>query len=477
MFARMDKPGITVEASGRGEEIRLGGKLGEMSLRKQVLTLAMWPLMEQVLAFFVGMTDILIAGRMAEGAERVAVLDAMGLGGYVGWFINIFQGAVATGVMALVSRATGARDKKLANRGLGQGLWLGTAAGLVAFFTLQFGGIYLIRWMGLTSAAAIEAKTYIHYLAWTGPVAGGMFAVNAALRGSGDTKTPFMAMVVVNVVNMVCSVLLVFGPEPFGGMGVKGIALGTVIGWAAGLVTVVVMLALKKREGLKWTRRGLVFHSETVMRIWRVGVPQAIEIAGMWTIHSFGIRVISSLAQEGALGAHFIAIRLESMSFLPGFAIAAAASALTGQYLGAGSKEMAVKVVRFCWKFAVVLMVVMGVFFVVAREWLIGLMAPGSLVHMDLAAPLLVVCAFTQPLFATCMILKTTMRGAGATKMVMRWSFGSMLFNRVALLGIIAYFGWINLTGVWIIFGFDLLTQAVIFIRLHFRGKWLDAKV
>ncbi|MEP3214494.1 MAG: MATE family efflux transporter [Luteolibacter sp.] len=468
---------MSVEASERGEEIRLGGRLGTMSLRKQVLTLAMWPLMEQVLAFFVGMTDILIAGRMAEGAERVAVLDAMGLGGYVGWFINIFQGAVATGVMALVSRATGARDEPLANRGLGQGLWLGAAAGLVAFVVLQLGGIYLIQWMGLTSAAAIEAETYIRILAWTGPVAGGMFAVNAALRGSGDTKTPFMAMVVVNLVNMATSVLFVFGPEPFGGMGVKGIALGTVIGWAAGLVTVVVMLALKKREGLKWTRRGLAFHGETVMRIWRVGVPQAFEIAGMWTIHSFGIRVISGLAAEGALGAHFIAIRLEAMSFLPGFAIAAAAAALTGQYLGAGSPEMAVKVVRFCWKLAVGLMVVMGVFFVVAREWLIGLMAPGSLIHMELAAPLLVVCAVTQPLFATCMILKTTMRGAGATKLVMRAAFASMLFNRVAVLAVLAHFGWISLTGVWIVFGFDLLTQATIFTHLHFKGRWLDAKV
>lgn len=473
----MGEPGITVEASERGEEIRLGGRLGGMSLRKQVLTLAMWPLMEQVLAFFVGMTDILIAGRMAAGAERVAVLDAMGLGGYMGWFINIFQGAVATGVMALVSRATGARDEQLANRGLGQGLWLGTAAGVVAFFALQVGGIHLIRWMGLTQAAAVEAETYIRYLAWTGPVAGGMFAVNAALRGAGDTKTPFMAMVVVNVVNVAVSVLLVFGPEPFGGMGVKGIALGTVVGWVAGLLTVVVMLAHKKREGLKWTRRGLAFHSETVMRIWRVGVPQAFEIAGMWTIHSFGIRVISSLAQEGALGAHFIAVRLESMSFLPGFAIAAAAAALTGQYLGAGSKEMAVKVVRFCWKIAVILMLLMGVFFFVAREWLIELMAPGSLIHMDLSAPLLVVCAFTQPLFATCIILKTTMRGAGATKLVMRWAFGSMLFHRVLVLGALSYFGGINLTGVWIVFGADLLTQTVIFVRLHFRGKWLDAKV
>lgn len=466
-----------MEASERGEEIRLGGKLGGMTLTMQVLTLAFWPLLEQVLAFFVGTTDILIAGRMAEGEERVAILDAMGLGGYVGWFIYIFQGAVATGVMALVSRATGAGDSKLAERGLGQGLWLGALAGVAAFLILQLGTMPLIGWMGLTPAAAIHAEAYIRMLAWSGPVAGAMFAVNAALRGSGDTKTPFLAMVVVNLVNMGMSVLFVFGPEPFGGMGVEGIALGTVIGWIAGLLTVSVMLALKKSEGLRWTREGLLFHSETMLRIWRIGMPQAVEIAGMWFIHSYGLRVISGLKNEGALGAHFIAIRLESMSFLPGFAIAAAAAALTGQYLGAGSKEMAVQAVRFSWKLAVGVMVFMGLCFVFGRTWLIGLMAPGSELHADLAGPLLVVCAFTQPFFATCIILKTTMRGAGATKLVMRWAFSSMLFYRIGVLWLLARLDMVSLTGVWIVLGLDLVTQAFVFTRLHFQGKWLDAKV
>jgi putative MATE family efflux protein len=473
----MDKPGISVEASERGEEIRLGGKLGEMSLTMQVLTLAMWPLLEQILSFFVGMTDILIAGRMAEGAERIAILDAMGVGGYVGWFIYIFQGAVATGVMALVSRATGARDGELANRALGQGMWLGALAGVAAFVVFQLGTPYLIMWMGLSSAAAIEADSYIRMLAWSGPIAGAMFAVNAALRGSGDTKTPFLAMVVVNLVNMGASILFVFGPEPFGGRGVEGIALGTVIGWAAGLITVVVILAAKKSEGLKWSRMGLRFHGETMKRIWRVGVPQAVEIAGMWTIHSYGLRVISSLRDDGALGAHFIAIRLESMSFLPGFAIAAAAAALTGQYLGAGSPELAVKAIRFSWKLGVGVMTFMGLCFVLGREWLIGIMAPGSALHLDLAGPLLVVCAFSQPFLATCIILKTTMRGAGATKLVMRWAFSSMLLYRIGVLWVMSHYGWITLTGVWIVLGIDLVTQAVVFTRLHFKGKWLDHAV
>ena len=62
-----------------------------------------------------------------------------------------------------------------------------------------------------------------------------------------------------------------------------------------------------------------------MMRIVRVGAPQSMEIAGMWLIHAFGIRVIAGLQDEGALGAHILAIRVESMSFLPGFAIATAA--------------------------------------------------------------------------------------------------------------------------------------------------------
>ena len=203
-----------MEASERASvEVRLGGRLAGLPLHRQVFVLALWPLLEQVLAFFVGLTDLLISGRMAEGADRVAILDAMGLGGYVAWFFNILQGAVATGVMALVSRATGGNDPRLANRALGQGLWLGVAAGIGSWVLLFFGISLLVKWIGLSPAAAVQAETYLRVLALSGPFSGAMFAVNAALRGSGDTRTPFMAMIVVNVVNMGMSWLLVFGPE------------------------------------------------------------------------------------------------------------------------------------------------------------------------------------------------------------------------------------------------------------------------
>lgn len=458
----------------------LAGRLGELSLARQVLFLAIWPLLENALTFLVGVTDIVVSSRMATAEARVAVLDAMGLGGYVGWFFNILQGAVAVGVMALVSRASGARDTVLARRGLCQGLWLGLAAGLGSFVLLQFGSTLLIRKMEMSPQASVYAEQYLTILAWSGPFSGAMMALNAALRGSGDTRTPFLSMIVVNVVNAGLSTLFVFGPAPFGGHGVSGIAFGTVCGWAAGLFSVSLVLAMRKgvdENVLRWSRETLSFHRETMLRIIRVGIPQSMEVAGMWLIHYYGIQTISHLPAHGALGAHIIAIRVESMSFMPGFAIATAAAALAGQYLGAGSKAMAVKVVRFCWKINVAVMAILGICFVVFRESLVGILAGDSQEHLDMATPLLVVCAFSQPAFATCILLKTTMRGAGATRLVMTWAFSIMLIFRIGVLSYWKATGTLTLVGVWTVFAIDLTVQALVFSWLHFRGKWLDARV
>ena len=57
---------------------------------------------------------------------------------------------------------------------------------------------------------------------------------------------------------------------------------------------------------------------ETMQRIIRVGLPQAMEMGGMWAIQAVMVRSISGLPQAGTLGAHMIAIRVESMSFLAG---------------------------------------------------------------------------------------------------------------------------------------------------------------
>lgn len=460
--------------------MKLAGKLGEMPLSKQVATLAIWPLLENILTFLVGVTDIVLASHMATTEQKVAVLDAMGLAAYTNWFTHIFQSAVAVGVMALVSRSWGERNFSFARKSTGQALWLGLFAGLISCLSLLLLKDQIIRVIGLAPAAVPYAHTFLSISSFSGLFAGGMLSLNAAMRGSGDTRTPFIGMVIVNVVNMILSYNFVFAKAPLGGHGVAGIASGTVIGWACGFLYVVIVLYVRRHkhdEVLYWVRESFPFHLDTMRRILRVGLPQGWEMCNMWLIHAFGIRTIAHFPLQAALGAHVLAIRCESLSFMPGFAIATAASALTGQYLGAKNKEMAVKTVRYCWKLNVIVMSLLGICLVIFRVPLISLLAGESQEHVAIAAPLLIITAFSQPAFASCILLKTTMRGAGATALVLRWSFTIMFINRVLLMGTLAHFHLISIRGVWVIFGIDLLVQALVFAKLHFKGKWLETTV
>ena len=248
---------------------------------------------------------------------------------------------------------------------------------------------------------------------------------------------------------------------------------------------VVVFLLLRKNKApdeLFLSLRGCSLRPEreVLARIIKVGVPQALEMGGMWAIQAVMVRFISGLPEDGTLGAHMIAIRVESMSFLPGFAIGSAGAALVGQYLGAGNPELAMKAARLCWKYAALFMGLLGILFLVFPRELVALIVPAgpdSEHFQNLAGPLVFLCGLSQPFLATALVMKTTMRGAGATKLVMRYSFSTMLFYRVLVVPLAVSFLGMGLTGIWVVMFVDVTTQALLFGRQHFKGDWLKAKV
>ncbi len=489
----MVRPGKTIEGKDRSLAQRsagkLAGKLGGMSLNRQLLALSLWPFLEQILGFFVSTVDLLLATRMEDGEAMVAIMDAMGLAGYVGWLMAILQSAVATGVMAIVSRAAGARDGASAREGVVQGIVvafvIGLASGLLIWLLLPS----LVGWMGLSGDAALKAWAYLSITCLSCPVMGVLFAANNGLRAVGDTRTPFCVMALINVVNVALSWLFVFGPEPLGGMGIEGLAWGSVAAWAVGALVILGWLFREEKEvdgddvGITLSLRGVSWRPQggMMMRIGRVGLPQGAEMLGMWAIHAYVLSCITSLPYTGALGAHFVAIRVESISFLPGFAIGTAAATLVGQYLGARNPEMAMRVLKkACW-FGVVFMSLMGVFFLFVPEMIVRLIVPergdeaSRLIH--LAGPLVFLCGVFQAPLAISMILKIGLRGAGATRTVMMWSFVSLIGFRIVVMTLVDWMGWISLEMIWVVMSVDIFVQAGIFLVILYRGKWVSAKV
>jgi putative MATE family efflux protein len=486
----MSNPANAIDPpSNPRKSVVLGGRLAGISLSKQIVTLALWPFLQNLMGSVVSFADRMIAGNTLHAEAHSAVFDAMGLAMYVAWLMMILQGAVATGAQALVSRAFGAHDHELTESATGQSLFLGVLSGVIAGVMIWFGAPVLVEAFGLSGLAEGYAMQYLKIVSFSSPFCGILFVANACLRAGGDTRTPFYAMLVVNIVNISLSILLMTqwmkpgeGITGFYNSGIAGLAWGTVAGWFVGsLVILGAMLPRKWRPAVVLLKKESLHWDWSVgSRIVKVGLPQVVEIIGMWGIHAFGVWMVANqLKQAGALGAHGMVVQIEAISFMPGFALGMAASTLAGQYLGAQSKELAAHAVRVCWYVAMVVMGLTGLCLVIFAPQLVALMSPDGGEQSEMAVEVLRYVGWVQPFFATAMVMKMAMRGAGATALVMVFSFGTMLVFRVGVLG--AAFYWfgdaMSLTKVWLIMITDLIVQALVFTALHFKGKWLDAEV
>ena len=83
----------------------------------------------------------------------------------------------------------------------------------------------------MNETARAYALQYVYMAAFAAPFSGVVFAINAALRGSGDTRLPFWIMMSVGILNVIFSVIFVFADAPLGGWRIGGIAAGTVCGY------------------------------------------------------------------------------------------------------------------------------------------------------------------------------------------------------------------------------------------------------
>jgi len=430
----------------------------------------------------VGFADMMIGGRMetAKSVEAEAIMDMMGASMYVMWLLMIFQGAMATGAMALVSRSTGARDMKSANLALGQSILLGVGAGLISGVAIWQIVPAMGQFFGLSDLAQGYLSDYMRVGVFLAPFSGVLFVASSCLRAYGDTMKPFCAMLLVNVVNVSASLYFVYEL----GWGVRGLAAGTVIGWAAGAVIILWFLRpnskVRREAGeeipLELRLGNMRYDMPMLRRVWRISWPSMIEVIGMWSVHAVGVYFIGTL-KAGTMGAHAMVIRLESVSFMPGFAIGMAASTLTGQYLGAKNAEMAKNAVRFCWLVAVIAMGGTGLLLSIFNTEFLSLFGDPDSQQFQMAAPVIRVVGLMQSLTATMMVMKMSMRGAGDTRTVTIYSFASMGLIRVGVLWALMRWMELSLLGVWMVMMVDVLVQCILFVRLHLKGGWLDRVV
>ncbi|MEX0886045.1 MAG: MATE family efflux transporter [Phycisphaeraceae bacterium] len=449
----------------------LTGRLAGLSLPRQVYVLAIWPLLEQLLNSLVSFVDMALAGRLS-----VAVADAVAVTGYIGWLMGMLLMGLGVGSTALIARAVGARHRRVASAAVGQSMLMAVVWGAAIGFGLWFGGPPIGRFFQLEGETLALASLYIRILAFAAPLAAVLFVGAACLRGAGDTRSPFFAMLAVNIVNVIASVLLVFGPAPIGGWGVAGIAMGTTLAWAVGAMCILYVL-VSGRGGLRLHLHRLRPHWHTMRRIIRVGVPSLVESSGMWIGNAIVGRIVGGLGASGVLGAHMIAIRIESLGFLPAVAVGTAAATLVGQYLGAGRPDRARQAGYVCWGVGAGWMAAMGVVFILFPEALARLLAPDEPTLYEAAAPLLIIAGPVQVFFGTYMVLAHVLRGAGDTTTAMALTYGCTFLLRLPAAWVLAEPMGMGLVGVWLALCGELVIRGLVFAARFMHGGWMRVRV
>lgn len=237
----------------------------------------------------------------------------------------------------LVAQAIGRADLPGARRVIGTSatVFLGASV-LVALAGLPLSG-RVLAWMDTPAEALPHAEAYLQIIFLAVPFLYALAFLSAILRGAGDSRTPFLFLLLVVALDIVLVPLLLLGVGPLPAMGMAGAAAANLIANALGVVA---MLAwLRHRDHRLWihrNERALYRPAWTIVRaLLAKGLPMGLQ---MVMLSAAMIAMISMVNRHGIVTAagYGAALQLWTYVQMPAMAIGAACSTMAAQNVGAG---------------------------------------------------------------------------------------------------------------------------------------------
>src|SRR5437763_3324005 len=249
------------------------------------------------------------------------------------WACNFLQ----WGTTARVAFLTGRQERRGAAASAAQALWLGVVLGTVLAIAVAVLARPLATALGGTGEIRDQAVTYLRISAIGMPAVLVAVVAQGHLRGLSDTKTPFVVVLVANVLNVVLELLFVYAFH----WGIAGSAWGTVVAqllaaaWFLGIMGRLVSGAgARLRPVVDEMRYLLGAGGHLVVRT-------AALLAALVVATSTAARVDAT-----TLGAHQIAYQMFIFLALVMDALALSVQALVGTQLGAGDVPAAREISR-----------------------------------------------------------------------------------------------------------------------------------
>jgi putative MATE family efflux protein len=396
------------------------------------------------------------------------IFASIGAASFVEWSLFALMLCVTAGITSLISQAVGARAestwKILAWEGIIMALIM--SAGITV--TMEATHPWIFRTVGLEGRVLQDACTYFRVLNFGYVV---MFLFNLTgivFNAHGDTRSSMAVGLAAFLMNAVLDPFLILGWGPFPAMGIQGAALASVISQGCGTLLRFMLLvrrgycpALPGRESIALP------HCRNILKI---GIPQAATHWVFSMVYPVLSHFLTVLGNVPALGALAICHRMEGVPYFAAVSLSITASALAGQYHGAGNGARGIQAVNRTVFHGTLFLGFCSVLFLTIPETLISIITSSPEIQKEGASYLRIIG--TLELFMGWeVIFEGGFTGFGLTRYPMYFSI-PLTLARIPLAWFLAFrAGW-GVSGIWWAISLTTFFKGILIGGIFRYGSW-----
>jgi putative MATE family efflux protein len=295
--------------------------------------------------------------------------------------------------------------------------------------------------------------------------------VMMALRGAGDSRTPFFFLLISAVLDIGLNPVLMRGFGPWAGLGIAGSALATAISqW----VTLVALIFWLYRSGhlLRIGRSELdCFRIDpTILQtLIGKGIPMGLQ---MIVMSSSMIMMISLVNDYGTLtvAAYGACFQLWNYIQMPAFSVGSAVSSMTALNIGARRWDRVSAITRAGVIYNVLLIGGLVLVVTLVDRAAFGLFLGNAPVAIDIARHIHLIVSWSFILFGISFVLASVVRATGAVIAPLVILFVAIWLVRIPVAKILT--PWLDADALWWSFPIGSATSLLLTFAYYRLGPW-----
>lgn len=278
-----------------------------------------------------GAVDLLVVGLFGDASS----ISAVGTGSAFMQMITLVITSLAMGSTVIIGQFIGENNPKRAGNAIGTSILLFIIVGIVLTIILEVFAEGIAVILSVPEESFDKAVTYIRLCSGGILIIVAYNVISSILRGVGNSKLPFIFVLIACVVNIVGDLILVGGFKMDG----AGAAIATVF---AQLVSVIISIPVIMHSKLPFTftLKQLRFYKDELKRVVGVGVPIALQEAMV----QISFLVVNSIVNNMGLmpsAGYGVAQKLVSFITLIPSTVMQSTSAFVAQNIGANNLKRA----------------------------------------------------------------------------------------------------------------------------------------